>query len=179
MNHCVSVSRQKAQPIATSNRTESKDVRASTLPRRRGDVSPAVSTPQNSPNRQSPRTSTPSVDSAVGSAEGLGVPQAGNHEEIRPRSDGSDSLATSSALTSPEPPVPETNEPRVAIDLVQSDVPPVEILAAEPIFPLVESAPIEETAQKGELSSSSVVKKERERERCVCVRICLVVRKVY
>ncbi|XP_043506362.1 uncharacterized protein LOC122526844 isoform X7 [Frieseomelitta varia] len=142
------VSRQKAQPIATSNRTESKDVRASTLPRRRGDVSPAVSTPQNSPNRQSPRTSTPSVDSAVGSAEGLGVPQAGNHEEIRPRSDGSDSLATSSALTSPEPPVPEINEPRVAIDLVQSDVPPVEILAAEPVFPLVESAPIEETAQK-------------------------------
>ncbi|KAK9305283.1 hypothetical protein QLX08_003640 [Tetragonisca angustula] len=142
------VSRQKVQPIATSNRTESKDVRASTLPRRRGDVSPAVSSPQNSPNRQSPRTSTPSVDSAVGSAEGLGVPQAGNHEEIRPRSDGSDSLATSSALTSPEPPVPEINEPRVAIDLVQSDVPPVEILAAEPVFPLVESAPIEETAQK-------------------------------
>ncbi|XP_061932989.1 rho guanine nucleotide exchange factor 17 isoform X3 [Apis cerana] len=140
------VSRQKAQPIATSNRADSKDVRASTLPRRRGDVSPVVSTPQNSPNRQSPRTSTPSVDSAVGSAEGLGVPQTGNVEEIRPRSDGSDSLATSSALTSPEPPVPEINEPRV--DLVQADVPPIEIVTSEPVFPLVENAPIEETAQK-------------------------------
>ncbi|XP_016769240.2 rho guanine nucleotide exchange factor 17 isoform X4 [Apis mellifera] len=140
------VSRQKAQPIATSNRGDSKDVRASTLPRRRGDVSPVVSTPQNSPNRQSPRTSTPSVDSAVGSAEGLGVPQSGNVEEIRPRSDGSDSLATSSALTSPEPPVPEINEPRV--DLVQADVPPIEIVTSEPVFPLVENAPIEETAQK-------------------------------
>ncbi|XP_012348158.1 rho guanine nucleotide exchange factor 17 isoform X3 [Apis florea] len=141
------VSRQKAQPIATSNRADSKDVRASTLPRRRGDVSPVVSTPQNSPNRQSPRTSTPSVDSAVGSAEGLGVPQTGNVEEIRPRSDGSDSLATSSALTSPEPPVPEINEPRVD-DLVQADVPPIEIVTSEPVFPLVENAPIEETAQK-------------------------------
>ncbi|XP_043786510.1 rho guanine nucleotide exchange factor 17 isoform X3 [Apis laboriosa] len=140
------VSRQKAQPIATSNRADSKDVRASTLPRRRGDVSPVVSTPQNSPNRQSPRTSTPSVDSAVGSAEGLGVPQTGNVEEIRPRSDGSDSLATSSALTSPEPPVPEINEPRV--DLVQADIPPIEIVTSEPVFPLVENAPIEETAQK-------------------------------
>ncbi|PBC28241.1 Rho guanine nucleotide exchange factor [Apis cerana cerana] len=140
------VSRQKAQPIATSNRADSKDVRASTLPRRRGDVSPVVSTPQNSPNRQSPRTSTPSVDSAVGSAEGLGVPQTGNVEEIRPRSDGSDSLATSSALTSPEPPVPEINEPRV--DLVQADVPPIEIVTSEPVFPLVENAPIEEIAQK-------------------------------
>ncbi|CAK9800392.1 Rho guanine nucleotide exchange factor 17 [Anthophora plagiata] len=140
------VNRQKAQPIATSNRTESKDVRASTLPRRRGDVSPVVSTPQNSPNRQSPRTSTPSVDSAVGSAEGLGVPQTGNVEEIRPRSDGSDSLATSSALTSPEPPVPEINEPRV--DLVQADVPPIEIVTSEPVFPLVETTPIEETVQK-------------------------------
>ncbi|XP_043584588.1 rho guanine nucleotide exchange factor 17 isoform X7 [Bombus pyrosoma] len=139
------VSRQKAQPIATSNRTENKDVRASTLPRRRGDVSPVVSTPQNSPNRQSPRTSTPSVDSAVGSAEGLGVPQTGNVEEIRPRSDGSDSLATSSALTSPEPPVPEINEPRV--DLVQAE-PPIEIVTSEPVFPLVENAPIEETVQK-------------------------------
>ncbi|XP_050585369.1 rho guanine nucleotide exchange factor 17 isoform X6 [Bombus affinis] len=139
------VSRQKAQPIATSNRTENKDVRASTLPRRRGDVSPVVSTPQNSPNRQSPRTSTPSVDSAVGSAEGLGVPQTGNVEEIRPRSDGSDSLATSSALTSPEPPVPEINEPRV--DLVQTE-PPIEIVTSEPVFPLVENAPIEETVQK-------------------------------
>lgn len=108
-----------------------------------------VSTPQNSPNRQSPRTSTPSVDSAVGSAEGLGVPQTGNIEEIRPRSDGSDSLATSSALTSPEPPVPEINEPRV--DLVQADVPPIEIVTSEPVFPLVENAPIEETAQKGRL----------------------------
>lgn len=107
-----------------------------------------VSTPQNSPNRQSPRTSTPSVDSAVGSAEGLGVPQTGNVEEIRPRSDGSDSLATSSALTSPEPPVPEINEPRVD-DLVQADVPPIEIVTSEPVFPLVENAPIEETAQKG------------------------------
>ncbi|XP_034173327.2 rho guanine nucleotide exchange factor 17 isoform X1 [Osmia lignaria lignaria] len=140
------VNRQKAQPIATSNRNESKDVRASTLPRRRGDVSPVVSTPQNSPNRQSPRTSTPSVDSAVGSAEGLGVPQTGNVEEIRPRSDGSDSLATSSALTSPEPPVPEINEPRV--DLVQADVSPNEMVMSEPVFPLVENSSIEETVQK-------------------------------
>ncbi|XP_076280703.1 rho guanine nucleotide exchange factor 17 isoform X2 [Lasioglossum baleicum] len=138
--------RTKAQPIATSNRTENKDVRASTLPRRRGDVSPVVSTPQNSPNRQSPRTSTPSVDSAVGSAEGLGVPQTGNHEEIRPRSDGSDSLATSSALTSPEPPVPEIHEPRV--DLVQPDGLPIEIVTSEPVFPLVENSAIEETVQK-------------------------------
>ncbi|XP_076658309.1 rho guanine nucleotide exchange factor 17 [Halictus rubicundus] len=140
------VNRTKAQPIATSNRTENKDVRASTLPRRRGDVSPVVSTPQNSPNRQSPRTSTPSVDSAVGSAEGLGVPQTGNHEEIRPRSDGSDSLATSSALTSPEPPVPEIHEPRV--DLVQPDGLPIEIVTSEPVFPLVENSAIEETVQK-------------------------------
>lgn len=112
-----------------------------------------VSTPQNSPNRQSPRTSTPSVDSAVGSAEGLGVPQTGNVEEIRPRSDGSDSLATSSALTSPEPPVPEINEPRV--DLVQTE-PPIEIVTSEPVFPLVENAPIEETVQKGRLSSNII-----------------------
>ncbi|XP_078048564.1 rho guanine nucleotide exchange factor 17 isoform X1 [Augochlora pura] len=140
------VNRTKAQPIATSNRTENKDVRASTLPRRRGDVSPVVSTPQNSPNRQSPRTSTPSVDSAVGSAEGLGVPHTGNHEEIRPRSDGSDSLATSSALTSPEPPVPEIHEPRV--DLVQPDGLPIEIVTSEPVFPLVENSAIEETVQK-------------------------------
>nr|XP_012147901.1 PREDICTED: uncharacterized protein R02F2.2 isoform X1 [Megachile rotundata] len=138
--------RHKAQPIATSNRNESKDVRASTLPRRRGDVSPVVSTPQNSPNRQSPRTSTPSVDSAVGSAEGLGVPQTGNVEEIRPRSDGSDSLATSSALTSPEPPVPEINEPRV--DLVQADVPSVEMVMSEPVFPLVDTTAIEDVLQK-------------------------------
>ncbi|XP_076245903.1 rho guanine nucleotide exchange factor 17 isoform X2 [Calliopsis andreniformis] len=138
--------RQKVQPIATSNRTDSKDVRASTLPRRRGDVSPVVSTPQNSPNRQSPRTSTPSVDSAVGSAEGLGVPQTGNLEEIRPRSDGSDSLATSSALTSPEPPIPEINEPRV--DLVQPDAPSIEIVTSEPVYPLVENSAIEETVQK-------------------------------
>lgn len=146
----VSANRQKIQPISTSNRTEGKDVRASTLPRRRGDVSPIVSTPQNSPNRQSPRTSTPSVDSAVGSAEGLGVPQTGNVEEIRPRSDGSDSLATSSALTSPEPPVPEIIEPRV--DLVQADATPIEIVSSEAVFPLVENAPIEETVQKGESS---------------------------
>lgn len=79
----------------------------------------------------------------------MGVPQSGNVEEIRPRSDGSDSLATSSALTSPEPPVPEINEPRV--DLVQADVPPIEIVTSEPVFPLVENAPIEETAQKGRL----------------------------
>ncbi|RLU24428.1 hypothetical protein DMN91_002517 [Ooceraea biroi] len=136
--------RQKTQPIATSNRSETKDVRASTLPRRRGDVTPGGSTPQNSPNRQSPRTSTPSVDSAVGSAEGLGVPQQGNLEEIRPRSDGSDSLATSSALTSPEPLVPEMNEPRV--DLAQTDAPTVEVVSHETVYPMVEGA--EETIQK-------------------------------
>lgn len=141
------VNRQKNQPIATSNRSETKDVRASTLPRRRGDVTPGGTTPQNSPNRQSPRTSTPSVDSAVGSAEGLGVPQQGNLEEIRPRSDGSDSLATSSALTSPEPLVPETNEPRV--DLVQSDASVVEVVSHESVYPMVEGNTAEETVQKG------------------------------
>lgn len=102
--------RHRTQPIANLNRLESKDVRASTLPRRRGDsTSPGASTPQNSPNPQSPRASTPSVDSAVGSAEGLGVNQT-TLEELRPRSDGSDSLATSSALTSPEPPVPDSHQ---------------------------------------------------------------------
>ncbi|XP_012280572.1 rho guanine nucleotide exchange factor 17 isoform X3 [Orussus abietinus] len=104
--------RQKTLPVSGTECLEGKDVRASTLPRRRGDVSPAVSTPRNSPGRQSPRASTPSVDSAVGSAEGLGGPQTGP-EEVRPRSDGSDSLATSSALTSPEPLAPDTREPRV------------------------------------------------------------------
>ncbi|XP_029163025.1 rho guanine nucleotide exchange factor 17 isoform X4 [Nylanderia fulva] len=139
------VNRQKTQPIATSNRFEIKDVRASTLPRRRGDVTPGSSTPQNSPNRQSPRTSTPSVDSAVGSAEGLGVvSQQGNHEEIRPRSDGSDSLATSSALTSPEPLVPEVNEPRVD----QTDAPVVESISHESVYPIVEGTTVEETVQK-------------------------------
>lgn len=132
-----------------------------------------VSTPQNSPNRQSPRTSTPSVDSAVGSAEGLGVPQTGNVEEIRPRSDGSDSLATSSALTSPEPPVPEINEPRV--DLVQTE-PPIEIVTSEPVFPLVENAPIEETVQKGRLSSSIIQTVEfffiEKRRFCMGLAIC-------
>lgn len=139
------VNRQKTQPIATSNRSEIKDVRASTLPRRRGDVTPGGSTPQNSPNRQSPRTSTPSVDSAVGSAEGLGVSQQGNHEEIRPRSDGSDSLATSSALTSPEPLVPEVNEPRVD----QTDTATVESISNESVYPIVEGNTVEETVQKG------------------------------
>ncbi|XP_012215221.1 rho guanine nucleotide exchange factor 17 isoform X3 [Linepithema humile] len=138
--------RQKTQPITTSNRSETKDVRASTLPRRRGDVTPGGSTPQNSPNRQSPRTSTPSVDSAVGSAEGLGVPQQGNHEEIRPRSDGSDSLVTSSALTSPEPLVPEANEPRV--DLAQTDASTVEAVSHESVYPMVEGNTVEETVQK-------------------------------
>lgn len=142
----LAVNRQKTQPIATSNRSEIKDVRASTLPRRRGDVTPGSSTPQNSPNRQSPRTSTPSVDSAVGSAEGLGVvSQQGNHEEIRPRSDGSDSLATSSALTSPEPLVPEVNEPRVD----QTDAPAVESISQESVYPIVEGTTVEETVQKG------------------------------
>ncbi|XP_018047737.1 PREDICTED: rho guanine nucleotide exchange factor 17 isoform X1 [Atta colombica] len=137
--------RQKTQPIVTSNRSETKDIRASTLPRRRGDVTPGTTTPQNSPNRQSPRTSTPSVDSAVGSAEGLGVSQQGNHEEIRPRSDGSDSLATSSALTSPEPLVPETNqiEPRV-----ETDAPTVELVGHETVYPIVEGNIVEETIQK-------------------------------
>ncbi|XP_018314113.1 rho guanine nucleotide exchange factor 17 isoform X3 [Mycetomoellerius zeteki] len=137
--------RQKTQPIVTSNRSETKDIRASTLPRRRGDVTPGSTTPQNSPNRQSPRTSTPSVDSAVGSAEGLGVSQQGNHEEIRPRSDGSDSLATSSALTSPEPLVPETNqiEPRV-----ETDAPTVELVGHETVYPIVEGNIVEETIQK-------------------------------
>ncbi|XP_015585736.1 rho guanine nucleotide exchange factor 10-like protein isoform X2 [Cephus cinctus] len=134
--------RQKIQPNANSNRTESKDVRASTLPRRRGDVSPGVSTPHNSPNRQSPRASTPSIDSAVGSAEGLGaLPQTGP-EEVRPRSDGSDSLATSSALTSPEPPVPESHEPR---DLAQPDIPISERL---PDAGDVPEPAVEETVQR-------------------------------
>ncbi|XP_036141211.1 uncharacterized protein LOC105833654 isoform X3 [Monomorium pharaonis] len=140
--------RQKTQPIVTSNRSETKDVRASTLPRRRGDVTPGSTTPQNSPNRQSPRTSTPSVDSAVGSAEGLGVSQQGNHEEIRPRSDGSDSLATSSALTSPEPLVPETNPIEPRIDLVQTEAPTVELVGHESVYPVVEGNIVEETIQK-------------------------------
>lgn len=122
-------------------------MRASTLPRRRGEVTPGSLTPQNSPSRQSPRTSTPSVDSAVGSAEGLGIHQQGNLEEIRPRSDGSDSLATSSALTSPEPLVPETNEPRV--DLIQSDAPVVEVISNESLYQIVEGNTVEETVQKG------------------------------
>lgn len=115
------------------------------MPRRRGDVTPGGSTPQNSPNRQSPRTSTPSVDSAVGSAEGLGVPQQGNHEEIRPRSDGSDSLVTSSALTSPEP---LANEPRV--DLAHTDTSTVEAVSHESVYPMVEGNIVEETVSKGE-----------------------------
>ncbi|XP_033212658.1 rho guanine nucleotide exchange factor 17 isoform X2 [Belonocnema kinseyi] len=113
--------RQKLQPTINSNRVEDKEIRASTLPRRRGNVSPDVSNPRNSnsPNHQSPRASTPSLDSAVGSAEGLGVPQIGLGD-LRPRSDGSDSLATSSALTSPEPQVHEIHEPRV--DLVKPEI---------------------------------------------------------
>ncbi|XP_018349067.1 PREDICTED: uncharacterized protein LOC108752611 isoform X3 [Trachymyrmex septentrionalis] len=137
--------RQKTQPIVTSNRSETKDIRASTLPRRRGDVTPGTTTPQNSPNRQSPRTSTPSVDSAVGSAEGLGVSQQGNHEEIRPRSDGSDSLATSSALTSPEPLVPETNQIE---SRVETDAPTVELVGHETVYPIVEGNIVEESIQK-------------------------------
>nr|XP_050850263.1 uncharacterized protein LOC127063944 isoform X4 [Vespula vulgaris] len=139
--------RQKTQPVATSARTENKDVRASTLPRRRGDAIPGVSTSQNSPNRQSPRTSTPSVDSAVGSAEGLGVPHQSNLEEIRPRSDGSDSLATSSALTSPEPPVPEVHEQQPRLEL-QTDASPTEVIPSEPIYQVVDSTPIDEIVQK-------------------------------
>ena len=104
----IANNRQKIQPIVSANRgTEDGniEVRASTLPRRRGDVGQSSTTPSNSPNRQnSPRASTPSLDSAVGSAEGLGVVSQPVQDEIRPRSDGSDSLATSSALTSPEPP---------------------------------------------------------------------------
>ncbi|XP_035737041.1 uncharacterized protein LOC118448187 isoform X3 [Vespa mandarinia] len=137
--------RQKTQPVATSARTENKDVRASTLPRRRGDAIPGVSTSQNSPNRQSPRTSTPSVDSAVGSAEGLGVPHQSNLEEIRPRSDGSDSLATSSALTSPEPPVPENHEQQPRLE---TDASPTEVIPSEPIYQVVDSTPIDEIVQK-------------------------------
>ncbi|XP_043483895.1 rho guanine nucleotide exchange factor 17 isoform X2 [Leptopilina heterotoma] len=117
----VLANRQKLQ-ANNSNETEEKEIKASTLPRRRGEVSsPDVSTSRNSssPNHQSPRASTPSLDSAVGSAEGLGVPQIGL-SELRPRSDGSDSLATSSALTSPEPQVHEIPEPR--IELVQPQV---------------------------------------------------------
>ncbi|XP_012256069.2 uncharacterized protein LOC105686072 isoform X1 [Athalia rosae] len=121
-------SRLKVQPNSRSDldvQTEHgkhllQDVRASTLPRRRGDASPGGATPRHSPGRQSPRASTTSVDSAVGSAEGLGGTNQGLQEEIRPRSDGSDSLATSSALTSPEPPVPESHEPRV--DLVPTEL---------------------------------------------------------
>ncbi|KAK2584580.1 hypothetical protein KPH14_006945 [Odynerus spinipes] len=142
--------RQRTQPVAASARTENKDVRASTLPRRRGDAIPGVSTSQNSPNRQqSPRTSTPSVDSAVGSAEGLGGPQQGNLEEVRPRSDGSDSLATSSALTSPEPPVPEVHEQQPRLEL-QADASPTEVIANEPIYQVVDSTPVDEIVPKAD-----------------------------
>ncbi|KAF7404064.1 hypothetical protein HZH68_006858 [Vespula germanica] len=103
------------------------------------------------PNRQSPRTSTPSVDSAVGSAEGLGVPHQSNLEEIRPRSDGSDSLATSSALTSPEPPVPEVHEQQPRLEL-QTDASPTEVIPSEPIYQVVDSTPIDEIVQKGQVS---------------------------
>lgn len=104
------------QKLQANNSNESKEeTKASTLPRRRGEVSPDISTSRNS----SPRASTPSLDSAVGSAEGLGVPQIGL-SELQPRSDSSDSLATSSALTSPEPQVHEIPEPR--IELVQPEV---------------------------------------------------------
>ncbi|XP_015511669.1 rho guanine nucleotide exchange factor 17 isoform X3 [Neodiprion pinetum] len=116
-------SRLRVQPHSKSERDEGRDVRASTLPRRRGEASPTPGSASQSPSRQSPRASTTSVDSAVGSAEGLGNQ---GQEEVRPRSDGSDSLATSSALTSPEPPVPESHEPRV--DLVQPDLPAPECL---------------------------------------------------
>lgn len=89
---CDIGNREKVQPTAETEATEIREVRASTLPRRRGD---------DAATRDCPRASTPSLDSAVGSAEGLGaVPGT---EELRPRSDGSDSLVTSSALTSPEP----------------------------------------------------------------------------
>lgn len=145
-------------------------MRASTLPRRRGDVTPGGSTPRNSPNRQSPRTSTPSVDSAVGSAEGLGVPQQGNLEEIRPRSDGSDSLATSSALTSPEPLVPEMNEPRV--DLVQTDAPTVEVVSHEAVYPMVEGNIVEETIQKGRSEARKIF--TGTYQRCVPISISLI-----
>ncbi|KAK0162159.1 hypothetical protein PV327_008520 [Microctonus hyperodae] len=115
--------RHRTQPI-NSNCLESKDVRACTLPRRRSDSTATTTSTitttakttltsgstninvfasQNNPKlSQSPRTSTPSVDSAVGSVEGLGVTQIAL-EQSRPRSDGSDSLTTSSALNSPEP----------------------------------------------------------------------------
>lgn len=116
--------RHRTQPISCPSKIEPKDVRASTLPRRRGNSSPVVSSPTQSPGQQSPCASTPSVDSAVGSAEGLGVNQSTNIEEHRPRSDGSDSLATSSALTSPEPPpVPEGQEIRPDITRQDSSTP--------------------------------------------------------
>jgi hypothetical protein len=96
-----------SQSIATSRRAayaasaEDREVRASTLPRvrRLDDGSPGASTPS-------------LADSAVGSsAEGLvgsaGVQVSGSlvpaKEVARPRSDGSDSLATSSTVASPEP----------------------------------------------------------------------------
>lgn len=115
-------------------------MRACTLPRRRSDLTTTSTTvttsttttltaastninvfaPQNSPKlSQSPRTSTPSVDSAVGSVEGLGVTQI-TLEQSRPRSDGSDSLTTSSALNSPEPPSATDNQ-ELHINLV-SDI---------------------------------------------------------
>ncbi|KAK0084503.1 hypothetical protein PV325_006925 [Microctonus aethiopoides] len=131
--------RHRTQPI-NSNCLESKDVRACTLPRRRSDLTTTSTTvttsttttltaastninvfaPQNSPKLpQSPRTSTPSVDSAVGSVEGLGVTQI-TLEQSRPRSDGSDSLTTSSPLNSPEPPSATDNQ-ELHINLV-SDI---------------------------------------------------------
>lgn len=89
------------------------------MPRRRSGATSPGAASQNSPNPESPRASIASVDSAVGSTEGLGATQTLG-EEVRPRSDGSDSLATSSALTSPEPPVLECRESS-PINTVQPD----------------------------------------------------------
>ncbi|XP_014213202.1 rho guanine nucleotide exchange factor 17 [Copidosoma floridanum] len=129
-DHHYGSSRQAAssQSVANARRaayaasSDDKEARASTLPRVRRledpsrlDVNGEQQRRTPTPTDQSPRASTPSLaDSAVGSsAEGpIGnqptspeVPSSSFDEEpARPRSDGSDSFATtSSTLASPEP----------------------------------------------------------------------------
>ncbi|XP_034939574.1 uncharacterized protein [Chelonus insularis] len=113
--------RHRSQPNPNTHRTEFKDVRINTLPRIKGvSTTPGGSTTQNIPNYQSPRISTASIDSTLLTPSD-GTSSNQNHEEFRPKSDGSESLTTSSALTSPEPPVTTSQE--LKINQTQLDSP--------------------------------------------------------